>query len=260
MSAYHYKAIDPETQTRLLRLESKFVDEGSPIVCTLVETTLASPLSYDALSYVWANSISGPLSDIDPDEIGYGWTMSATGTSDITKASIKDLANHRELLPAIRGMGVPRPKGSIILDGVELEVGGELYAALCHLSSLWVAPNGGTGEGKYVWIDALCINQQDVEEKSRQVKKMGDIYKKADTVRIWLGDEASDADRIAFEALYELSDFFSKVYVDEGLTDRVLIQKRFHSDPAMREIRWGCISALLRRNWVIMVLQLCEYS
>lgn len=45
-----------------------------------------------------------------------------------------------------------------------------------------------------VWIDAICINQQDLPERSDQVKLMGDIYSKAELVCIWLGtDHTNDA-------------------------------------------------------------------
>ena len=38
-----------------------------------------------------------------------------------------------------------------------------------------------------LWIDQLCINQNDVEERSGQVRIMCDIYAKAQTVVLWLG-------------------------------------------------------------------------
>ncbi|KAJ8111566.1 hypothetical protein OPT61_g5870 [Boeremia exigua] len=38
-----------------------------------------------------------------------------------------------------------------------------------------------------LWVDALCINQKDVTERSEQVQLMGLIYFKARQVRIWLG-------------------------------------------------------------------------
>ena len=43
-------------------------------------------------------------------------------------------------------------------------------------------------------MDALCINQDDAEEKNQQVKMMRDIYGKAEQVFAWLGrcDEASE--------------------------------------------------------------------
>lgn len=38
-----------------------------------------------------------------------------------------------------------------------------------------------------VWIDAICINQSDVEERNQQVRMMKDIYSQASHVLIWLG-------------------------------------------------------------------------
>lgn len=38
-----------------------------------------------------------------------------------------------------------------------------------------------------LWIDAVCINQQDLSEKNQQVAMMGDIYRTASLVVVWLG-------------------------------------------------------------------------
>lgn len=40
---------------------------------------------------------------------------------------------------------------------------------------------------KRLWVDALCLNQKDNQEKSIQVQQMGQIYHTADKVHIWLG-------------------------------------------------------------------------
>jgi hypothetical protein len=44
-----------------------------------------------------------------------------------------------------------------------------------------------------LWIDALCINQNDVVEKGIQVPLMGTIYSNARSVLIWLGPEADES-------------------------------------------------------------------
>jgi hypothetical protein len=46
-----------------------------------------------------------------------------------------------------------------------------------------------------IWIDFVCINQSDTEEKSWQVALMGNIYRRAQKVIAWLGpaDDSSDA-------------------------------------------------------------------
>jgi hypothetical protein len=41
---------------------------------------------------------------------------------------------------------------------------------------------------KCVWVDFLCINQQDSEERSIQVGRIGTIYRRAEQVVVWLGD------------------------------------------------------------------------
>jgi hypothetical protein len=42
----------------------------------------------------------------------------------------------------------------------------------------------------YLWIDALCINQDDTQERSNQVSNMREIYHRAKRVVVWLdGDD-----------------------------------------------------------------------
>ncbi|KAE9379583.1 heterokaryon incompatibility, partial [Stipitochalara longipes BDJ] len=43
-----------------------------------------------------------------------------------------------------------------------------------------------TGD-RYLWIDTLCINQDDSHEKGHQVGMMDLIYEKAKQVLVWLG-------------------------------------------------------------------------
>ncbi|KAM7191362.1 Heterokaryon incompatibility protein (HET) domain containing protein, partial [Rhypophila sp. PSN 637] len=38
------------------------------------------------------------------------------------------------------------------------------------------------------WVDQICIDQQNVAEKSSQVALMSQIYSKASRVRVWLGE------------------------------------------------------------------------
>ncbi|EXA44155.1 hypothetical protein FOVG_05658 [Fusarium oxysporum f. sp. pisi HDV247] len=51
-----------------------------------------------------------------------------------------------------------------------------------------------------LWIDAICINQKDLEERQSQVKHMKDIYTKSQRVVIWLGpNPASDGANHLFD-------------------------------------------------------------
>ncbi|KAH7095978.1 heterokaryon incompatibility protein-domain-containing protein [Paraphoma chrysanthemicola] len=41
---------------------------------------------------------------------------------------------------------------------------------------------------RYLWIDAICLDQCDLEEMITQIPLMGDIYRQAAKVRVWLGE------------------------------------------------------------------------
>lgn len=51
-----------------------------------------------------------------------------------------------------------------------------------------------------LWVDAICINQQDVPERNQQVQIMGPIFKNAGCVLVWLG-EAIDGYGEVFELI-----------------------------------------------------------
>lgn len=40
---------------------------------------------------------------------------------------------------------------------------------------------------RVLWVDFVCINQSDIQERASQVGMMGDIYRQAEKVIIWLG-------------------------------------------------------------------------
>lgn len=48
-------------------------------------------------------------------------------------------------------------------------------------------------ETRVLWIDAICINQEDIEERNEQVKRMTNIYTLAQRVIAWLGEESNNS-------------------------------------------------------------------
>ncbi|KAH6663473.1 heterokaryon incompatibility protein-domain-containing protein [Halenospora varia] len=83
--------------------------------------------------------------------------------------------------------GDPNNLLPILLDGCMMYVTANLFAALQQLRSEQMLP---------LWIDAICINQQDIEERSHQVLRMNSIYSRAARVIAWIG-EGSDDDKLA---------------------------------------------------------------
>jgi hypothetical protein len=45
-----------------------------------------------------------------------------------------------------------------------------------------------------LWVDAICVNQDNNDEKTSQILLMGDIFAMAQHVIVWLGDDAKDLD------------------------------------------------------------------
>ncbi|GAP86905.1 putative ankyrin and het domain protein [Rosellinia necatrix] len=48
---------------------------------------------------------------------------------------------------------------------------------------------------RHLWIDAICIDQDNISDKAAQVAMMGEIYARAAKVLVWLGPEENDSTR-----------------------------------------------------------------
>lgn len=70
------------------------------------------------------------------------------------------------------------------LDGSSCAISGNLFEALS-----WLADSKMTD---LIWADAICIDQDNTDEKGSQISLMGDIYAGATNVIVWLGNESSD--------------------------------------------------------------------
>lgn len=62
-----------------------------------------------------------------------------------------------------------------------------LLDALKHLRRYFTHPTSTAAAPEWIWIDALCINQEDMEEKIVQVPLMVTLYGRARNVISWLG-------------------------------------------------------------------------
>jgi tetratricopeptide (TPR) repeat protein len=95
-----------------------------------------------------------------------------------------DCAPSYEALSYVWGdMQEPR---TLMLNGYPLEITRNLWTALQHL----VPP----GQERMLWVDAICINQSDLPERSSQVRLMRDIYATANRTIVWLGEEGNGSD------------------------------------------------------------------
>ncbi|WAO95574.1 HET domain-containing protein [Fusarium falciforme] len=95
--------------------------------------------------------------------------------------------------------GPPTPRRFITVNGAQFGVTPNLYDALIQLRR-----TQRIRQGFRLWIDAICINQDDLAERGQQVARMRDIYRSAWQVVIWIGPEADDSS-LALSALHWLA-------------------------------------------------------
>ncbi len=88
-------------------------------------------------------------------------------------------------------------KTGILVNDVETQVTVNLADALQHLRKLGVSR---------LWVDALCINQRDKQEKGLQIRNMKQIYSKADMTYAWLGIEETEGTKAVFAFIMSLQD------------------------------------------------------
>jgi hypothetical protein len=81
-------------------------------------------------------------------------------------------------------------KRKIFCNGKVIEIGTNLYGALFSFSKQ-------LKDSANIWADAICINQQDAEERNSQVLLMRDIYSRAKEVISYLGEADSDTAQLA---------------------------------------------------------------
>ncbi|PTB63234.1 HET-domain-containing protein [Trichoderma citrinoviride] len=83
--------------------------------------------------------------------------------------------------------GEDEARPSMTLDGQRFDISCALERALRRLRKL--------DNARIMWIDSVCINQANKEERNAQVAIMPDIYRGAARVVAWIGEKTRDSDR-----------------------------------------------------------------
>ena len=127
-----------------------------------------------------------------------------------------------------------------------------LYSALVNLAE---------PEPRFWWIDALCINQEDVQEKNQQVKLMKDIYSRAKKVFVWLGQPCW----VTFELLLNIWEkvglerlISGKADYDHGVLHRFGLPDT--PDPSWYSLLRFFARPYFSRIWVVQELVIAGYA
>jgi hypothetical protein len=138
-------------------------------------------------------------------------------------------------------------KHVIQCSGMKIQITANLEGALQQLRY--------ANRPRVFWVDAICINQDDNAERSRQVRIMQEIYANATQVVVWLG-RGAEGDARAFELLQNLK------FVLNGQDDSwFLVRLGWYRDRSggvfsggahrsmLADIEYKHLITLLRREW-----------
>ncbi|EPE25378.1 hypothetical protein GLAREA_01290 [Glarea lozoyensis ATCC 20868] len=153
---FEYPKLAPgEDCLRLLKITIKDKDDPTDAVaCELQSFFLRDVPSYKALSYTWRNPFRDNYdfeSSAIPSNHGYEDPMKEDWVTECHK---------------------------ILCNGMAVFISLNLFELLRQ-----IARNEESG---FLWIDRLCINQQDITEKSSQVALMSTTYSSTESVIVWL--------------------------------------------------------------------------
>jgi hypothetical protein len=121
-------------------------------------------------------------------------------------------------------------KYNIRVDGIEVAIGVNLSAAL----KAW---REHASSHIPLWVDSLCIDQQNIAERSEQVLRMYSIYEKARVVIVWLGPESNKSD-----LAWDFMSIFTRKAREHEWVRRSIRERVFSSE-------WKAVDHLLRRSW-----------
>jgi hypothetical protein len=128
---------------------------------------------------------------------------------------------------------------TLICNGMRLPISGSNAAALVALRD--------PTEPTHVWVDAICIDQEDALEKSAQAARMLKIYEKAQSVAVWLGEPDADS-LLAFACIHGMSELQEAVSKFGQTTHVPLCRDRMKS--IFRALLSLYNRPWLRRTWV----------
>ncbi|KAK3678810.1 hypothetical protein LTR78_001263 [Recurvomyces mirabilis] len=90
-----------------------------------------------------------------------------------------------------------------------------------------------------LWIDALCINQNDPMERQQQVVSMAQIYSKASLVIVWIGNDLDGDEALAAEMISEVKNPKAAAELGDGI---------MHLTNAFESL---LVQRYFRRRWIV---------
>lgn len=154
--------------------------------------------------------------------------------------------------------GNPQKDCGIVVNGEWLPTSANVYEIL-HGSS----ESAFSWASRYIWIDFLCINQDDCSEKNQQVPMMRKIYLQAAQVIISLGNPQDYAADIAIQHIRDLHSAILQKRWPYKSSAAAFDRRFFKLWFKLSRLGWDAFSTLLKhplwtRVWIVQELALAK--
>jgi hypothetical protein len=165
--------------------------------------------------------------------------MRGKGSDDVEctvfRSSVEQAPEYTALSYVWGDPSITRP---IILNGQTILITANLHVALCHLRP--------ETSDVILWVDALCINQNDFQERSAQVSRMKQIFGAAKDVIAWVGEARGDG-HLAIQLIENFT----------GTETDLQSMRNYSSNPTSeiwQALNWFWTRPYWERVWVIQEL------
>ena len=178
---FRYNPLPASSDIRLLEIYPS--DSNDAVACNLVIKSLDSDPTYIALSYTWGDTGENRYITCNGIQVEVTRNLHSAlhrlrlPKSSHRSASLKLTSRLGQALGRLRSRPAKTPT-RMIVDGRRIDPTGDVSDVLANF-----LPGP-----LYLWADAICIDQSNVDEKSIQVAMMHRIYRQASLVVADIGD------------------------------------------------------------------------
>lgn len=149
--------------------------------------------------------------------------------------------------------GNPRDTVPLQVDGTTVMVTRNLHDAL---TAIRYEPQISSFS---VWADAVCINQDDMKERNREVKRMSEVYRSASRVVIWLGYVPTTWNFFGMKPTGDINRIVPRLLVERSADSEIMHPGECTNDDILTTV------AILDRPywtriWILQELVMADYE
>ncbi|KAK4034957.1 heterokaryon incompatibility protein-domain-containing protein [Parachaetomium inaequale] len=229
---YQYQPLPTLTSIRVLKVIGK--EEDGTVHVSLKTVDLDDNPAFYALSYTWGN----------PHANGVDFTAHFNAVSEEYSTHQK-----RPILCDGERLGVQRNLFDVLHEFLEAFAGEQERNQ--NSDSFTHTPLSLPDGNLDIWIDAVCINQDDMEERGHQVRIMDKVYSKAAHTIVWLG-RADEYTPAAVETIRRVAAYPRDVFVQSEASPFRRQDPEIYAKSNLEYtgwMDWCSLAALLKRQW-----------